>query len=173
MTLTDAAIKILNQLSELLDRLDPSEFTQPSELLGGSTIGEHVRHTLEFFSCLESGCMNGIVNYDKRDHDCVISSDKGIAAALVARMIAFVGTLPEDRELTLQVCYDASSDLYQKVSTNVFRELVYNIEHAIHHMAIVKIAVQEIAPHLALAKDFGIAASTVRYTLAPKVTSDH
>lgn len=173
MTLTDAAIKILNQLGELLDQLEPSEFTRPSELLNGSTIGEHVRHTLEFFSCLESGRMNGIVNYDKRDHNCVISSDKGLAAALVARMIVFVGTLTEDRELTLQVAYDASSNRYQKVNTNSFRELVYNIEHAVHHLAIIKIAVREIVPHLTLAKDFGIAASTVRYTLAPKVISDH
>lgn len=173
MTLTDAAIKILNQLSGLLDRLDSTEFTRPSELLSGSNIGEHVRHILEFFSCLESGCVDGIVNYDKRDHDCVISRDKDMAAALVARMTVFVSGLSGDKELTLQVGYDASSDVYQRVNTNIFRELVYNIEHAVHHMAIIKIAVREIAPHVALAKDFGVAASTVRYKLAAKVNSNH
>ena len=173
MTLTDAAIRILNQLSEFLDQLDPSEFTRPSVSLSGSTIDQPVRHTLEFFSCLESGCRDGIVNDDKRDHDRVISSDKGIATARVGQTSFFVSRLRQNKKLTRQVGCDPSCDVYQNVTTNIYRKLTYNIEHAVRHMAIIKIAVQEIAPYIALAKHFGISASTLRYGLVPNFNSNH
>jgi hypothetical protein len=49
------------------------------------------------------------------------------------------------------------------VETTALRELVYNIEHAVHHMAIMKIGVREIASYIGLSSDFGIAASTIRH----------
>jgi hypothetical protein len=69
----------------------------------------------------------------------------------------------DDRALTLEVGYDADSDDCVTISTNYFRELTYNIEHAIHHMAIMKIGVREIAPYIPLDENFGVAVSTVRY----------
>ena len=42
-------------------------------------------------------------------------------------------------------------------------ELVYNIEHAVHHMAIIRIAVQHEFPDLALDDEFGYATSTLKY----------
>lgn len=173
MMLADAAIKILEQLREAVDQLHPSHFTRPSRALSGSTIGQHVRHILEFFCCLETGCKEGTVNYDKRDHDAVIANDKGIAAAFISDTIGFVRTLRENKELTLLLGYDPSCDVYQSVSTNTMRELVYNIEHAVHHMAIIKIGMQEIAPEVALPKHFGKAASTIRFEQSLKINSNH
>jgi hypothetical protein len=43
------------------------------------------------------------------------------------------------------------------------RELVYNIEHVVHHMALVKIGLKELLPDLDLPDDFGVAVSTIRY----------
>jgi hypothetical protein len=55
------------------------------------------------------------------------------------------------------------NDEFLSIETTATRELVYNIEHAVHHMAIMKIGVREIASYICLAPDFGIAASTIRY----------
>jgi len=55
------------------------------------------------------------------------------------------------------------NDNFIKIDTTSTRELVYNIEHAVHHMAIMKIGVREIASYIKLDPDFGIAASTIRY----------
>jgi hypothetical protein len=41
--------------------------------------------------------------------------------------------------------------------------LVYNIEHAVHHMAIMKIGIREVADYINLPDNFGIAVSTLRY----------
>jgi len=68
-----------------------------------------------------------------------------------------------EKPLLLEVGYDVANDNFVTVETTAMRELVYNIEHAVHHMAIIKIGVREIANYIELPLDFGIAASTIRY----------
>jgi uncharacterized damage-inducible protein DinB len=162
MHLHHACTHILSQLITLVERIDVSDFTRPVDSLSQSTIGQHLRHTLEFFMCFQQGYENGIVNYDRRAHDKLIESDPYVALAAINSILKFVSRL-EERSLKLEVGYDLDSDQFVTIDTTSTRELVYNIEHAVHHMAIIKIGVREIAPYLNLAKDFGIAASTIRY----------
>ncbi len=44
-----------------------------------------------------------------------------------------------------------------------YRELLYNIEHAVHHMAILRIALEADFPHVPLAEHSGVAYSTVQH----------
>ena len=54
MNLTEACSNILSQLTELVDQIRESDFVKPAETLSHSTIGQHLRHTLEFFiRCLK------------------------------------------------------------------------------------------------------------------------
>ena len=161
--LTQASSAILDQLINAIEQLRESEFTKSSETLGGSSIGQHLRHTLEFFICLEQGYDKGIINYDKRAHDKMIETDKEIALLAIDRIRQFILKQAEDKSLILEVGYDLRNDVNVSVTTNYFRELTYNIEHAVHHMAIMKIGIREVAPHVTLSHDFGVAASTLRY----------
>jgi hypothetical protein len=45
----------------------------------------------------------------------------------------------------------------------VARELLYNLEHAIHHMALIQVAVRQAFPALTLPAHFGVAYSTVQH----------
>lgn len=105
----------------------------------------------------------GVVNYDKRNHDQAIETDKFIALSILKEITATINDRTEDTPLTLQVCYNITDENFTSLTTSYKRELVYNIEHAVHHMAIMKIGVREIAPYIQLPKDFGIAASTIRH----------
>jgi hypothetical protein len=163
MNLTGVCQHILGQLHDLVRQMEEKHFTQPSLALGQSTIGQHLRHTLEFFLCLEKGIGQGVINYDKRAHDKLIETDRFIALSTLDRIAAFVAQLSDGRKLKLEVSYDLASDHFITVETNVVRELVYNIEHAVHHMAIMKIGVREVAPYVPLPADFGVAASTIRH----------
>jgi hypothetical protein len=51
----------------------------------------------------------------------------------------------------------------EMVISNVQRELVYLIEHSIHHFALVRIGIQENFPEISLPFSFGIAYSTIKY----------
>ncbi|MDX1476670.1 MAG: hypothetical protein R3301_03155 [Saprospiraceae bacterium] len=49
------------------------------------------------------------------------------------------------------------------MDSSLERELIYNIEHTIHHLAIIKIGLAIIAPDIPLPAHFGVAPSTVKY----------
>lgn len=161
--LTVACNTILNQLAEFVQQIKEADFVKPSPVLGQSTVGQHLRHTLEFFICLEQGFAEGKVNYDKRSHDKIIESDKMLALHAVERIKEFVNRQTHDRPLLLEVGYERHNDDCVCMNTNFFRELTYNIEHAVHHMAIMKIGVHDVAPYVNLSPDFGIAVSTLRH----------
>jgi hypothetical protein len=120
---------------------------------------------------LESGCNDGLVNYDKRSHDKIMESDKHIALSTINRIKGFIADKVEDFTFILEVGYERNSEESVRMQTNYFRELTYNIEHAVHHMAIMKIGIREIAPYISLPLDFGVAASTIRYKESSVVAS--
>lgn len=162
MNLRQACFGILTQLTDLVTQINEHDFTRPAETLSKSTIGQHIRHTLEFFLCLEHGYSNGVVNYDKRAHDKLIESDKYIALSAIERVRTFIASFTE-KPLKLEVGYDLEKENFITIETTSTRELVYNIEHAVHHMAIIKIGLREIAAYVNIDPGFGIAASTIRY----------
>jgi uncharacterized damage-inducible protein DinB len=165
--LTTACKSILNQLHDVVGQVHEEDFSKPSVALSNATIGQHLRHTVEFFICLESGFEKGLVNYDKRNHDKLIESDKFIAAASLRGIANFISSQHEDKRLKLEVAYEGDCEDWVTIESNYSRELVYNIEHAVHHMAIMKIGIREVAPYIQLPADFGIAVSTLRYKEAP------
>jgi hypothetical protein len=163
MHLNKTCCHILSQLKEVVHQISEQDFTKQIESLGYSTIGQHLRHTLEFFICLEQGFEKGLVNYDKRAHDKLIESDKFIALSVLDKINDFIQSQPADKPLKLEAGYDLEKEEFVTIETNFLRELVYNIEHAVHHMAIMKIGIRDLAPQVQLPHDFGIAASTIRY----------
>lgn len=163
MNLNKACCNILLQLTDLVNQITEQDFNKPVDTLGNSTIGQHLRHTLEFFICLEQGFEKGLINYDKRAHDKLIETDKFIALSVISKINEFIISQPTDKALKLEAGYDLDKEEFVTINTNFLRELVYNIEHAVHHMAIMKIGIREVAPYITLSHDFGIAASTIRY----------
>ncbi len=147
----------------MVSQLTEQDFIKPVDTLGNSTLGQHLRHTLEFFICLEKGFEVGIINYDKRAHDKLIETDKFIALSMLSKINEFISENHTDKALKLEAAYDLDKEEFVTIETNYLRELVYNIEHAVHHMAIMKIGIREAAPYVKLTPDFGIAASTIRY----------
>lgn len=163
MQLSIASNAILNQLSDLLHQVKDEDFCRPVKTLGQSTIGQHLRHTLEFFICLEQGFEQGRVNYDKRQHDKLIETDRFLALHAIQKIKEFILARQVDQPLQLEVGYHQDTEETIVVASNFFRELIYNIEHAVHHMAIMKIGVLEVAPYVLLPPDFGVAVSTIRH----------
>ena len=163
MELKRAACNILDQLEEMLLQIEEQDLCRPSATLSQATVGQHVRHILEFFICLETGVTQGRVNYDQRDHDTTIETSKTLALELVARIRAFTNKHTSDYNLLLEGNYEEGSENTFQVNSNYHRELIYNVEHAIHHMALIKIGVRENARNVELPTDFGVASSTVRF----------
>src|SRR6187431_1891974 len=83
MILKQSIQHVFVQLSETLNHLSNEEYVRPSRILLNATIGQHVRHIIELFQCLEKGYSEGIVNYEKRKRDYQIETNKELASALL------------------------------------------------------------------------------------------
>ena len=163
MNLSQTCSDLLTQLQQLVSGIRDEDFSRPSPALGQNTIGQHIRHTLEFFICFEEGVHRNVINYDKRAHDRLIETDRSIALYTIERILQFIATVDRNKTLKLEIGYDRYSDTVATIDTNILRELVYNIEHTVHHMAMMKIGIREVAPYITLSEDFGIAVSTMKH----------
>jgi hypothetical protein len=160
MQLQQAINNVFVQLSSTLQQLTATEYSQPCTSLHGNTIGQHVRHIIELFQCLENGYEIGLVNYERRKRDNAIETDKELANRLLKSIHDQLAR--SNRILKLEAFYDEHATEPLIIETNYFREVAYNLEHTIHHMALIRIGVSEISA-VSLPEDFGVASSTVKY----------
>jgi len=74
------------------------------------------------------------------------------------------------KQLQLEIV-DVPLQLYSKeaavevVSSSFGRELVYCLDHAIHHQALIKIGLKELDCAQLVSEHFGVAYSTIRYRM--------
>lgn len=160
MTLQQSAKNIIQQLEDSLVQLSAEQYNQKMDTLSGATIGQHVRHVVEMFVCLQDGYTNGVVNYETRKRDIAIETSKDVAIQLMEDVAASLYT--HNKELILEAGFDEHSNELNKLPTNYFREIAYNLEHAIHHMALIKIGIQEVSD-IQLPESYGVASSTIKY----------
>ncbi|HVU54516.1 MAG TPA: hypothetical protein VHD83_05645 [Puia sp.] len=158
MHLKSPILRLFTQLGELLGQLSDEEYCQPIAILSGATIGQHVRHILECFQELEAGYYRGDVNYDLRKRDRLLETDR----ELVFLQMAFAeGALRKaDKPLQLHAAFDEGIEA--ALSSTYYRELMHNLDHAIHHMAMIRIGVTAF-PCVVLPEDFGVAYSTLKF----------
>ena len=160
MQLQQAVNNVFVQLADTLQQLTSEEYVKPCNTLFNNTIGQHVRHIIELFQCLETGYDSNSVNYEKRPRDIAIETDKEFASGLLQEVFRKLNR--PNKELVLEACYDEHSTETITITTNYYREIAYNLEHTIHHMALIRVGITEVSG-MQLSDDFGVASSTVKY----------
>jgi hypothetical protein len=147
----------LNALIDLLGKLSPEEYSKPCEQLSSASIGEHTRHIIEMFQCLENQYELGIVNYDKRERNKQIQTDTHFA---INQIITIQNNLDKsNKKIQLQQIIETQEIL---IDSNYYRELLYNLEHCVHHQALIKVAIL-VANTITVDANFGVARSTIEY----------
>lgn len=149
--------KTLNELLDLINQLSNDNYSKPCDVLSNATIGEHSRHIIEMFQCLENQYQNGVVDYDKRARNYQIQTDTEFASIAIKTILSELDK--PNKELVLEQCVDNEKLLIQ---SNYHRELLYNLEHCIHHQALIKVALLHYGI-TCVDKDFGVARSTIEY----------
>jgi hypothetical protein len=163
MTIQQSAKNIIQQLKDSIVQLSGEQYNQKIDTLSGATIGQHVRHVVEMFVCLQEGYTTGVVNYEKRKRDITIETSKDVAIQLMEDVAASL--FSRNKELTLEAGFEEHSNELNKLPTNYFREIAYNLEHAIHHMALIKIGIREVS-EIQLPESYGVASSTIKSRIA-------
>ncbi len=143
-----------------LESLDDEAYLKALPVLGGASIGQHVRHVAEMYVCLFEGMPHGTVCYERRKRDVVVETCKSSAIALLREIETQIEQ--PDRALILDANYETEEMVGNLIPSSYLRELAYNLEHTIHHMALIRIGIEAVSKIL-LDPCFGVAPSTVRH----------
>lgn len=172
---------LLAQLGSLLESLDPGIYTRACPTAMSSTIGRHVRHTLDHFAALlvatdyhadlaRSECP--VIDYDHRDRDTPIEHDPLTAIAAIARLRGQLARLQDEVLngcVTVRLMLDADGRAADLPSTFI-REVSFAAHHALHHFAIIRMIIEATRPSgrgdslvLPGVQHFGVAPATLHH----------
>jgi hypothetical protein len=160
-TLQQHTVSTLQQLIDLLLQLDPGTYAQPLPILSGSSLSGHVRHIAEFYLCLFHGLQSNQVDYDARKRNPLLETDNVFAVQTLEAIVRKVEAVQEDQTIYLKATYIADKPLL--VQTTLYRELIYNLEHCIHHLATIRIGVSALSNQYTIPQNFGVAPSTIQH----------
>lgn len=162
MDLIQGSVSVLNDSKFYLENLSSADYTMQIELMSNATIGQHTRHFIEFFQCMLSQVNDEAINYCQRKRDLNIEQNPEIAIQAIDDVISKLDDL--DLEQPIHLC--TSKEGTDSLVSSVAREIHYNIEHCIHHLALIKIGLKIIKPDLEIPANFGVAPSTIQYRKA-------
>ncbi len=155
---------IILQMTDLLGKIDAGTYAQPLSIFNGSSIGQHFRHIIDFYTCLLKGVEEGRVDYAKRERDVQVETQPLQAAKVLSGCAAKVAGMNE--QASLEVIADFSAELNEDrpvVVSTVGRELMYAYDHAVHHLAMIKMGLRAACPELEINQAIGVAPSTLKH----------
>ncbi len=152
-------VALLHQVDDLLRQFDNADLTTPRALLFGGSVGQHVRHIVEYYDLLLSGWPTGEINYDRRERDRRVETDVAYARRAIDRCLDLLRGISADQQLVLESELPADGGTVSQ-TTSLMRELTYVADHCVHHLAMVRIVVEQELHRIVFPADLGVAAAT-------------
>ena len=136
-----ALARCLDELSAVVEQTaDVDYVTRPPGGVSGS-VGAHVRHCLDHVHAVLDASAAGVMSYDHRARQMALEQCRDVAvAALRAASVRLerLATRTPDTALTLESRLDRDGGAIQ-VGSTLARELVFVLQHTIHHQALVAV----------------------------------
>ena len=164
--LTEPIVALLDELAQVVASLDARQYAQKPVGVMPSSVGGHVRHSLDHVRALLASTATGELNYDHRDRGTRIESDPQAALEEIAALTAQLRRVPPSCcEMTLSLSMKLMADRDALMFTTTFpREAGYVLSHTIHHNAIIGAMVRTLGG--TPAATFGYAPATLAYRSA-------
>lgn len=155
---------IIRQLVDLLETFPEGVYKKPLDVFHGSTVGQHVRHVVDFYLCLLRSRETREVDYDKRERDPRIETEVSVTIATLAFIEEQIQSLDETEAVSVMGCFTPDdTETVSGMPSSYGRELMYAYDHAVHHLAIIRMGLQVDFPDMNVDPDLGVAPSTLRY----------
>ncbi len=133
-----------------------------------SSIGQHTRHIIEFVENLIRQHGSGAINYDARERNQLIETNRDIAKEVIRKaQNSLEGIEENDLKLPVSVheAVHVQFDIAPQEST-LGREILFAISHTEHHFALISGQCDHLG--IALPDHFGKAISTLRHELSQR-----
>ncbi|MCB0371376.1 MAG: DinB family protein [Muricauda sp.] len=152
-----SSLNTLEQFKRILLGLPSDCYTQSCSVLSNSTIGQHTRHIIELYLCLLHGYEVADVSYDRRKRDFRIEQELPFAI----QQLEYIQAHLERPNKPIKMSYELGGE-ENNLDSNYYREVMYNLEHTIHHHALIKVGIEHFT-RMQLPESFGVAPSTMQY----------
>jgi uncharacterized damage-inducible protein DinB len=164
MTCSEGNFDIFRQIQSTLLKLNAEQYSKPLDVFEGSTIGKHFRHIYDFYFCIEKSLKNGRLDYCERERHPLIETNPEFASLSFQKCLNALQNANDEQNLIVLADFSTNSFLTRpEVKSSVGRELMYAFDHAVHHLAIIKIGIRAAFPDIELEQDLGLAPSTKKY----------
>jgi hypothetical protein len=160
MQVKEALLLTVRQITDLLEQIEPQEYRRPLPEFDGNTLGQHFRHILEFFICLERGVPTGTVDYASRERNLLYEDAPGVAIAALENFSNTLKTLQPATPIRFKAEFGHAER--PDYASTVGRELAFVYDHAIHHLAMIKVGLRCSFPHIRTDRDLGVSPSTIK-----------
>jgi hypothetical protein len=163
-SLNIAVKDVLRQGCTFLDRVSDEVYARRLEGTFAASLGAHYRHVLDHFLCLTEGIRTGQVNYDQRRRNPQLENSVPYARLVTEGLIDELGGI--SREVLQRECVVTYSVVYgesdaEPVRSNLAREVMFCVGHAIHHYALLRLLCA--GEGVNLPYEFGVAPSTLKH----------
>jgi len=162
LNLSEIAKYHLQEMEELAKNLGDVFYIATPKILFGASVGKHYRHIIEFYQSLINGLPNGTINYDKRNRDIRIENDINYAMQMIVELKNQLSLMSNADSKPVVVEYEYDNHTISSVSSSA-RELIFCIEHCVHHLAILKLAIHAAFEGVNVSATLGVAHSTLSY----------
>lgn len=160
----DAIEKNLNRGIKLLNSISDEQYSSTSAPPYFSSIGSHMRHILDVFSCIFNGLESKQVDFSARERNPLAEKTTEGGIAYFNLVISKLHTLSEDNfEMKIAVTDDLGTG---KVTANytLGSALIQAHSHAIHHFATIGFIINRLGVELP-DEDFGYNPTTPKKEL--------
>jgi uncharacterized damage-inducible protein DinB len=155
-----ALLRLLDQLRNVILRVDDETYVTPPPGRPSGSIGAHVRHCLDHVTAFLEGTRTGSMSYDRRRRGTAVEVDRRAGlAGIEGSVSALLDVHPHalGRKIRLDVQLDSDGTTCSVLST-AGRELAFVISHTIHHHATMAVLLSE--KGMEMPDRFGVAAAT-------------
>jgi uncharacterized damage-inducible protein DinB len=158
--LCNANIEVLKQLKQLIHYCESIYKKDPNSQHAG--IGQHVRHVLDHYRAFTNGIDHRCVDYNFRTRDSAEEQDACFAESNIDTLIQWLEAFNVPSEEISVISEISLLEQQSEVLTsNAERELLYLINHSIHHMAYASLLAN--AKGVFVPREIGLAPGTASF----------
>ncbi len=144
-------------IDTILQQVNTVDYQQEFPLAGAPSIGKHIRHLLGHYAQLQQAISTGEVDYRMRQRDRLVETNPLAALGLLQQQLDWLERLAQlntNPHLRYQ-CAEGEG------TTSLLRELDFVASHTVHHLALLKILLQQLG--YLLPDTAGVHSSTLAY----------
>ncbi len=156
-----ANIELLESLSLTIGSLTNAQYVwQHNESTG--SIGKHIRHIIDHYTCFFETLSHAYVNYDDRPRVNTVETKTHRACKELSNIVLQLSRFNAHQANPVHIYISATPDKDPvPAESSLQRELLFLQSHTIHHMAVIQLMLNSLG--ISVGSDFALSPSTISY----------